>query len=335
MPARRADRQGRRLRARSARRSGRGRPSVDDCVAAARERAAEAGMAFVHPFDDPDVVAGQGTLGLELLEDVPGPREGRRARSAAAGWPAASRSRSSRRGPRSRSSACRSRRSRPYPASLRARRAGGRRRRPDDRRRHRGQAARRADAAARARRGSTTSSSCPRTTSPRRWCCCMERAKLVVEGAGAVGVAALLRRPGRPPRRAGRPCVVLSGGNVDAGLLASVARRHETEAGRRLVLFTRVPDRPGALARLLALVGEAGANLVDVEHLREGVDLHVRETGGPARPRDARPRARRRRSLDAVRGRGYEASVVHGSGGRGSRYAQRRPAPTAASRRRR
>src|SRR4051812_15487066 len=45
--------------------------SVDDCLVAARERATEAGMAFVHPFDDPDVVAGQGTLGLELLEDLP------------------------------------------------------------------------------------------------------------------------------------------------------------------------------------------------------------------------------------------------------------------------
>ncbi|HSS57272.1 MAG TPA: pyridoxal-phosphate dependent enzyme, partial [Solirubrobacteraceae bacterium] len=49
----------------------RGGTSVEDCVAAARERAREAGMAFVHPFDDPDVVAGQGTLGLELLDDVP------------------------------------------------------------------------------------------------------------------------------------------------------------------------------------------------------------------------------------------------------------------------
>src|SRR5882757_189150 len=49
----------------------RGGTSVEECVAAARERAREAGMAFVHPFDDADVIAGQGTLGLELLEDVP------------------------------------------------------------------------------------------------------------------------------------------------------------------------------------------------------------------------------------------------------------------------
>jgi threonine dehydratase len=71
---------------------------------------------------------------------------------------------------------------------------------------------------------------------------------------------------------------VLSGGNVDAGLLAQVARRHESQAGRRLVVLTKVPDRPGALGRLLTVVGETGANLVDVEHVREGMDLHVRET---------------------------------------------------------
>ena len=107
---------------------------------------------------------------------------------------------------------------------------------------------------------------------------CMEKAKLVVEGAGAVGVAALLGGQTEPAER-GTTCVILSGGNVDAGLLANVARRHETEAGRRVVLLTRVPDRPGSLARLLSLVGESGANLVDVSHLREGLDLHIRETG--------------------------------------------------------
>src|SRR6188768_639998 len=48
-----------------------GGESVDDCLVAALERAREGGLAFVHPFDDPDIVAGQGSLGLELLEDVP------------------------------------------------------------------------------------------------------------------------------------------------------------------------------------------------------------------------------------------------------------------------
>jgi threonine dehydratase len=103
------------------------------------------------------------------------------------------------------------------------------------------------------------------------------RAKLVVEGAGAVGVAALLAgRVGGAP--SGTTAVILSGGNVDAGLLAQIARRHETQAGRRLVLLARIPDRPGSLARLLTLIGTAGANLIDVSHVREGIELHVRET---------------------------------------------------------
>src|ERR1019366_5776622 len=88
----------------------------------------------------------------------------------------------------------------------------------------------------------------------------LERAKLVVEGAGAVGVAALLS--GRlDASGSGTTAIVLSGGNVDPGLLAQIARRHESQAGRRSVLLARVPDRPGSLALLLAVVGEQGANL--------------------------------------------------------------------------
>ena len=58
-----------------------------------------------------------------------------------------------------------------------------------------------------------------------------------------------------------------------------MTRLHESRSGRRLVLFTRVADRPGGLADLLAAVSGAGANLIGVEHVREGVPLHVRETG--------------------------------------------------------
>jgi threonine dehydratase len=105
----------------------------------------------------------------------------------------------------------------------------------------------------------------------------LERSKLVVEGAGAVGVAALLAGKVEPARD-GETCVVLSGGNVDASRLAECIRLGETAAGRRLVIWTVVPDRPGALAALLRIVAEHGANVVDVEHIREGVELHVRET---------------------------------------------------------
>jgi threonine dehydratase len=105
----------------------------------------------------------------------------------------------------------------------------------------------------------------------------LERSKLVVEGAGAVAVAALMQgRVEAPPE--GEVCAVLSGGNVDASLLSECIRLGETAAGRRMVLSTVVPDRPGALADLLRVVAEHGGNVVDVEHLRDGIDLHVRET---------------------------------------------------------
>ena len=106
----------------------------------------------------------------------------------------------------------------------------------------------------------------------------LERAKLVVEGAGAVGVAALLAGARAAAVAGGTIAVILSGGNVDAGLLGEIVRRHESQIGRRLVVLARVSDRPGSLARLLTLVAEHGANLLDVIHIREGFDLHVRET---------------------------------------------------------
>jgi threonine dehydratase len=105
----------------------------------------------------------------------------------------------------------------------------------------------------------------------------LERTKLVVEGAGAVGVAALLGSKLSDPVD-GATVLVLSGGNVGAGLLAEVARRHETQQRRRLVLQVRIPDLPGRLAELLGLIGRAGANIVDVQHIREGLDLHIQET---------------------------------------------------------
>ncbi|MFL5842549.1 MAG: threonine ammonia-lyase [Thermoleophilaceae bacterium] len=105
----------------------------------------------------------------------------------------------------------------------------------------------------------------------------LERSKQVVEGAGAVGVAALMHGRVKPAEE-GATVAVLSGGNVDATLLVEAIRLGETSAGRRMVLATKIPDRPGGLATLLGLVANLGANVVDVEHLRDGMDLHVRET---------------------------------------------------------
>ena len=105
----------------------------------------------------------------------------------------------------------------------------------------------------------------------------LERAKLVVEGAGAASAAALVAGKVEPPAD-GETCAVLSGGNVDASRLVECIRLGETVADRRLAFATVIPDRPGALAGLLRIVAEQDANVVDVMHVREGVDLHVGET---------------------------------------------------------
>jgi threonine dehydratase len=103
----------------------------------------------------------------------------------------------------------------------------------------------------------------------------LERAKLVVEGAGAVGVAALL---GSKVGGSGPVAIVLSGGNIDPTLLISVMRHGLTLGGRYLVIRTRIPDRPGELVKLLSLIAEARGNVVSVEHHREGMDIPVAET---------------------------------------------------------
>ncbi len=96
---------------------------------------------------------------------------------------------------------------------------------------------------------------------------CVERTKLLVEGAGAVGLAALLagRIPGDGP-----VAVVLSGGNIDATTLISVLRHGLTEAGRFLAIRLLIPDRPGELRNVLDLIAEHRGNVVSVDHHREG-----------------------------------------------------------------
>ena len=96
---------------------------------------------------------------------------------------------------------------------------------------------------------------------------CVERTKLLVEGAGAVGLAALLA--GRVPG-SGPVAVVLSGGNIDATTLISVLRHGLTEAGRFLAIRLLIPDRPGELRDVLDRIAEGRGNVVSVDHHREG-----------------------------------------------------------------
>jgi threonine dehydratase len=96
---------------------------------------------------------------------------------------------------------------------------------------------------------------------------CVERAKLLVEGAGAVGLAALLA--GRVAG-SGSVAVVLSGGNIDATTLISVLRHGLTRAGRFLAIRLLIPDRPGELRNVLDLIATARGNVISVDHHREG-----------------------------------------------------------------
>jgi threonine dehydratase len=102
----------------------------------------------------------------------------------------------------------------------------------------------------------------------------LERAKLVVEPAGAASVAAIMDNPSlfRPPAVA-----VLSGGNIDPLLMLRVLRHGMAAAGRYLQFWVRVPDQPGSLSALLAMLAEADANVLEVEHVRTNATLGLDE----------------------------------------------------------
>jgi threonine dehydratase len=230
--------------------------SLDECLADARAHSEAEGIPFVHPFDDPAVIAGQGTIGLELLEEVPDlakvlvPVGGG---GLAAGIAAA----------------IKSEREEVEVIGIRSLCAL-------------------ADGIAVKQPGEITGPLLDRLLDEiltvdedsiaDAIMLLLERTKLVVEGAGAVGVAALRRRVVEPAE-SGTTVVILSGGNIDTGVLADIARHHETERGRRLRIFTTIPDEPGSLAALLTRLGESGANLIDIAHVREGVGLSVGQTG--------------------------------------------------------
>ncbi len=106
----------------------------------------------------------------------------------------------------------------------------------------------------------------------------LQHLRLLVEGAGAVGVAALLSGKIRP-RGDEQVCVVLSGGNIDANLLSRVIDQSLARSGRYVVLRTSVPDRPGNLAALADMVAAAGANVVDIHHRRSLWGVPLADTG--------------------------------------------------------
>ena len=274
-----------------------GGETLNDAVAKARDHAASKGMNFCHPYDDLHVVAGQATLGLELVEDIDnlstvvvplggGGLTGGVAIAVKTAMPHV-------RVIGVQVAACA-----PYAGMP-----------PAD-----GPIVTLADGIAVKSPGEFTRPIIEQWVDDivvvdedlvaDAMVLLMDRSKLYVEGGGAVGVSALLSGQ-VVPAATGITCVVLSGGNVDLGLVPNLIRRHETQAGRRLIVFARISDRPGGLARLLSLFAENGANLIEVEHVREGVDLHVRETGVQA-VLEVRGRDHAERVLRAAREAGYE-----------------------------
>jgi len=248
-----------------------GGASLAEAVAASRARAVEAGLTFCHPYDDPLVIAGQGTLGLELVEDLPDlecvviPLGGG---GLAAGTAIAIKAHR----PHVRVIAVQASVCAPYAGDP-----------PPS-----GPIVTLADGIAVKYPGEITRPLVERfvdeivtvdeDTIADAMVMLMDAVKLYVEGAGAVGAAALMSDP-QLAARDGSTCVVVSGGNVDLGVVPGLIRRREHQAGRRLTVFARIDDRPGGMIRFLQLFAEAGANLIEVEHHREGLELHVRETG--------------------------------------------------------
>ena len=250
--------------------------SVDECVELARRRAEESDLAFVHPFDDLAVIAGQAGVGIEIVEEVPElhtmvvPVGGG---GLISGVAAAVRQRR----PGARVIGVQAERCAPFPGAVGAGPATDIDARETI-----------ADGIAVKRPGEVTLPlirelvdefvTVSEESIAEAMAILMERSKLVVEGAGAASLAAVIS--GQVPLTPEAPTVVvLSGGNVDIGLLAALATRRESREGRRLRLFTRISDRPGGLARLLAAVAETNANLISVNHVRESAELEIRETG--------------------------------------------------------
>jgi threonine dehydratase len=230
----------------------------DDALARALERAEESGATFVHAFEDEAVIAGQGTIGLELVDQLP---EAQTFLLPVGGGGLAA----------------------GIAILLRARRPGVRIVGVQAGKTGSGTIA---DGIAVKHPGELTMSILSELLDDmvhagdeaiaEAITLLLERTKLVVEGAGAASVAALLAGDAGG---SGEVCALLSGGNIDPTLLISVMRHGLTAAGRYLVLRTRVPDRPGELLKLLDLVAAERGNILEINHRREVLGLDVSETG--------------------------------------------------------
>jgi threonine dehydratase len=246
--------------------------TLTEALLAAADYAERTGAIFIHPFEHPDVIAGQGTVGLEVLEQCPDVATvvvSAGGGGLLGGVAAAVKARR----PDVRVVAVQAEGAAAFPDSLAAGRPVAL---PT--------MTTMADGIAVASPGELTLAHCAqlvdevRTVTEedlsRALLFCLERAKLVVEPAGVAAVAAVLADPAAfaPPVVA-----VVSGGNIDPVLLLKVVQHGMAAGGRYLSLRLAVPDRPGSLAGLLAELAAVGANVLEVEHERTATRLHVGE----------------------------------------------------------
>ncbi|HEU4811225.1 MAG TPA: threonine ammonia-lyase [Nocardioides sp.] len=245
---------------------------LEDALEAANAFAAETGAVLIHPFDHVDIVAGQGTTGLEILEQTPEvetvlvPTGGG---GLLAGIAIAVKSLR----PDVRVIGVQAEGAAAFPGSLREGHPVAL-----------GSMTTMADGIAVGRPGDITFAAVrdhvddiltvSEDSLARALLALIERAKMIVEPAGAAAVAAILDRPSefRTPTVA-----LLSGGNIDPLLLGKVIRHGMAAAGRYLNLRVCIPDVPGGLAQLLGEVSSVGANVLEVAHERISPTLHLDE----------------------------------------------------------
>ncbi len=245
---------------------------LEDALTAAREFADRTGAVLIHPFDHADVVAGQGTVGLEILDQIPElatvlvPTGGG---GLLAGVALAIKSQR----PDVQVVGVQAEGAAAFPGSLAAGAPVAL-----------AEMHTMADGIAVGLPGEITFAAVrdhvdevitvSEESLSRALLSLVERAKMVVEPAGAAAVAALLDHPGRFATPA---VAILSGGNIDPLLLNKVIRHGLAAAGRFLSLRVVIPDAPGGLARLLTAIGEAGGNVLEVAHERLSPSLRVDE----------------------------------------------------------
>ena len=275
--------------------------TVDEALVAAKEMAASTGAVLIHPFDHADIVAGQGTCGLEILDQCP---EVKTIVTSAggggllAGIAVAVKAKR----PDVRVIGVQAEQAAAYPQSL----AAGK---PVPL----GSMSTMADGIAVGCPGEVPYAivrelvDAVETVSEemisRALLFVLERAKLVVEPAGAAAVARLLTAG--QGSCDGPVVAVLSGGNIDPLLLLRIIRHGMAAAGRYLQFRLRVPDRPGSLAALLADLAAVDANVLEIEHVRMGATLHVDEVD-IALQLETKGQSHCEEVLRTLRGKGYK-----------------------------